>query len=303
MDIFSNTSNTQIENENAIFTSEKIDKSDELVEAVEDLTIDNAKYYESNTATASESQGYTTHNPETVTHTSNRNKTVNQTSNRNHEPELLIKQTIPVIVLLMNPRTDKSNVSIVVVSHMVLTHTTKEVVTDTASGGAWVSRTPRKFRMTGVGRSTPCDILNAVRVNHDPYAVLIVIVSTSPQCGLNGSLQVSNKRQSTSPRLGGNTQKLDTVVDGKFPNDLYYASIFCKVIRHKIYNGSSDDLYSRCRMKFVSDVVQTQTTKIHGSGTPDHKHIGQKQFPRYYHYQDSKADGWIPLELAISCFC
>ena len=45
-DTFSHTSNTKIDNSNTIITSEKLDKSDELVDAVKDLTINNAKYYE-----------------------------------------------------------------------------------------------------------------------------------------------------------------------------------------------------------------------------------------------------------------
>ena len=71
-DTFSHTPNTQRENANVIFTSEKLDKLDELVDAVNNLTINDAKYYESNTATASDEQGNLTSNPETVTHTSNR---------------------------------------------------------------------------------------------------------------------------------------------------------------------------------------------------------------------------------------
>ena len=46
-DTFSHTSNSQKDNANAIFTSEKLDKSDELEDALKDLTINNAEYYES----------------------------------------------------------------------------------------------------------------------------------------------------------------------------------------------------------------------------------------------------------------
>ena len=72
-DTFSHTSNTQRQNANAIFTSEKLDKLDDLADTVEYLTTNDAKYYESNTVTASDAQGYPTRNPETVTHTSNGN--------------------------------------------------------------------------------------------------------------------------------------------------------------------------------------------------------------------------------------
>ena len=103
-DIFVHTSNTQRENANAIFTSEKLDKLDELVDAVNNLTINDAKYYESNTATTSEAQGDLKRNPETVTHTRNKKKTDHLTSNGNFEQKLLRNQTIPVVVLMVKPK-------------------------------------------------------------------------------------------------------------------------------------------------------------------------------------------------------
>ena len=70
-DTFRHASNTQGENKNMIFRSEKLDKSDDLLDAVKNLTINDTKYYESNTATANDAQGNLTCNPETVTHTNN----------------------------------------------------------------------------------------------------------------------------------------------------------------------------------------------------------------------------------------
>ena len=58
-------------NANARFTSKKLDKLDELVDSVKNLTINNAKYYEPNIATANDAQDNLTSNPETVTHPSN----------------------------------------------------------------------------------------------------------------------------------------------------------------------------------------------------------------------------------------
>ena len=75
--------NTQRGNENTIFTSEKLDKSDDLVNAVKNLTINDAIYYESNTATANDAQGDITCNLETGTHTSNGNETVTHTIDSN----------------------------------------------------------------------------------------------------------------------------------------------------------------------------------------------------------------------------
>ena len=53
-DTFSHKFNTQRENENAIITSEELDKSDEQADALKDLTINDVKYNESDTATTSD---------------------------------------------------------------------------------------------------------------------------------------------------------------------------------------------------------------------------------------------------------
>ena len=71
-DTFSHASSAQRGNSNAIFTSEKLDKLDELVDSVKNLTINNAKYYEKNAVTASDAKGNLTRNPKTVTRSRNR---------------------------------------------------------------------------------------------------------------------------------------------------------------------------------------------------------------------------------------
>ena len=96
-------------------------------------------------------------------------------------------------------------------------------------------------------------------------------VTTYPHCVLSGSLQVAKKRKSTYPGLDENTPKLDAVVDGKLPNSLYYASIFSKVIGHKLSDVSRDDLYSRCRMNFVNDPSQIQAPHFMYMGLLDIK--------------------------------
>ena len=111
--------------------------------------------------------------------------------------------------------------------------------------------------MTGVSRNTPVNFCDAISVKHNPSPVLVGILANSPPCGISRSFQVAKKRQSISPGLGGNTQKLDAVVDVKFPNDLDYASIFGKGISHELSDSSSGDLYLPFRMKFANDPVQT----------------------------------------------
>ena len=98
---------------------------------------------------------------------------------------------------------------------------------------------------------------HSIIVVEPPFPFLIAIVSTSLSCGFNTSQQVANKWQFPSPVLVGQTQKLDAVVDGKFPNDLEYASIFRKVIGHKLSDGYNGDLYTPFRVNIVDDSVQT----------------------------------------------
>ena len=62
-DTFSHASNTQRENANVSYKNQNLDKSDKLVNAVKKLTINDAKYYESITATMSDAQGNLTQNP------------------------------------------------------------------------------------------------------------------------------------------------------------------------------------------------------------------------------------------------
>ena len=153
--IFSHTSNIQRENAKLIFTSEKLDKSDDLEGALKDSTINDAKYYESDTATSIDAQGYPTRNPETVTYTINSNEKVTNTSNGTFEQKILSNRTIPGAVLKINPIIGQRLAPIVVVPQTLLTSATKEFVADAGSGVAWVSRTPRRVISTDVDGSTP----------------------------------------------------------------------------------------------------------------------------------------------------
>ena len=183
------------------------------------------------------------------------------------------KRNLHVIVLTVNPKIDQRIALIVVAPQTLLTLATKEVVADAALGGVCVNRTMWQVIRTGVDRNTPGDIFNAVSIKHSPYPVPIGILATSPPCGLRGILQVAKKWISKSPGFGGNTQKLDAVVDRRLSDDMDSASIVIKIIVHKLSDDSSDDLYLRCRMKFTDDIVQTQAPQFMDVGAPGHKHI------------------------------
>ena len=82
MDDFNQTSNTKKENENMILTREKLDKLDALSETLKGLIINDAGYYESDSANANDAKGNPASDPEISTHTSDINKMkVTYTSN------------------------------------------------------------------------------------------------------------------------------------------------------------------------------------------------------------------------------
>ena len=113
-----------------VFTSEKLDKLDELLDAVNNLKIDDAEYYWSITATASDTQGDLTRILDIVTHT----------RNGNFEKKLS-NQTIPVLPQVMNPNIYQWVAPIVVAPQTLLAPETREVVADVALFGVWVNRT------------------------------------------------------------------------------------------------------------------------------------------------------------------
>ena len=138
-DTFSHKSNTQKENTNSIFTSEKLDKLKELADAVKYLTTNESKYYVSNSANSSDTQGNLTCNVKTVTHTNNEKEMVTYTSNDNFEQKSLSNRTLTVFVLMFKSRIDYMIAPIGADSQALLTPTTKEAVMDTVSGDTWVN--------------------------------------------------------------------------------------------------------------------------------------------------------------------
>ena len=178
-----------------------------MVDTVNNLTINDAKYYESDTDTASDAQDDITKNMETFTHPINSNETVNHTSKTIFGQKLFSNYIIPVFSPVMNLGIEQGIEPIILAQQTLMTPVTKEVVANTALGGAWLNRTPRQVSSTGIDGITPGDIRDAVSVVEPPSPVLVVIVDTSPPFGLNVSQQVPNKRQSASPGLVEKPQK------------------------------------------------------------------------------------------------
>ena len=178
VDTFSHAYSAQRENYNAIFTSEMLENSDELVDSVNNLTINDPKHYKSDTVTASDAQGDLTRDSETVTHT----------SNVFFEQKLLSCRTIPVL----SPPTNSDTTTITLIPPALLTHVTKGIFTDVASGGTWASRTLRRVSKTGIDGSTPGGNDNAIGIVETYSPDLLGIIGTSPTCGINLSQEVGD---------------------------------------------------------------------------------------------------------------
>ena len=88
---------------------------DKLVDAVNNLKINDTNYYESNTATMSDTQVDLMRNLETVTHT----------SNGNFEQKLLSYRTIPVLPPEMNLGIDRGIAPNILAPKTLLTPVTK----------------------------------------------------------------------------------------------------------------------------------------------------------------------------------
>ena len=162
----------------------------------------------------------------------------------------------------MDPSIDNRTATIGGASETLSMSATKEFVSEALSGVACINRTPRQVSWTRVDVSNPGNTGHAIRSKPAPSPILIGSPTISPDCGIGGILQVGKKRQSTSPDKVSNAQKLDTVVDGKLSNDRGSATIVIKVIGRKLSRSSRNDLYSRCRMKFSSNIVQTEAPQF-----------------------------------------
>ena len=92
------------------------------------MTINDAEYYVSNSATVNDAKGDLASDPKTVTHTRDAKGKVADTSNIIFQQKLLSNRTLPVVVPVMDPRIDNMIAPIGWASQTLFTPVTKEVV-------------------------------------------------------------------------------------------------------------------------------------------------------------------------------
>ena len=152
-DVCSLSSSLQRNNSNTIFASEKLENSDNKVDAVKNMTINNVGY-ELNTATASDAQIYFASNPDKSTHTSNGDNYQTLLSIRTIS---ICHEDISGLSLHTDPKISSNNQPAFLISTVVVQapqalqlEVVQEIVTNSATYRTGPNRTPQKVSKTCV---------------------------------------------------------------------------------------------------------------------------------------------------------
>ena len=160
------TNNTQRNNANMIFISERQNNLDVLSETLKVLTIDstikNSVYYNSDKHDAEGNRNDAERDPKSYplvsTHTSDKKKrkvTDTDTTNESSQQKLLINWTLPMIIPTIDPRIADGVVDGRGTRHVCQTPASKLIVLDAARSGENVFRTPMDVSRTDRDRTTP----------------------------------------------------------------------------------------------------------------------------------------------------
>ena len=100
---------------------------------IKGLTINDARYYESESANANDSKGDPARNPKIATQTSDRKKgKVTDTRNGDLQQKLLSNRNLPIITTTMDPQIDDGVTTCGASPHKVATPLTLDIITDAA---------------------------------------------------------------------------------------------------------------------------------------------------------------------------
>ena len=102
---------------------------------IKGLTINNARYYESESANENDSKGDPAKNSKIATHTSDGKKgKVTDTRHGDLQQKLWSNRTLPIITTTMDPRIDDGVTTCRAYPHKIATPLMLDVITDTACG-------------------------------------------------------------------------------------------------------------------------------------------------------------------------
>ena len=169
-DALIHASSSPKENADTIFTSDKLDKSDKLVNTLNNLKINDARH-ELKKFTTNDKQGNLTSNPDTVTHASNR-----MLDGKLFRCQIIREvpvQTPPANLIILTP-------------HKLMMPAVKKIFAEATPGNAWTNRTPRQVIKIGFNGTTLGNIGHIFSISEIYSPDLIGIVgATVPPCGLN----------------------------------------------------------------------------------------------------------------------
>ena len=237
-------SSSQRENSNAIFASEKLENSCNIVDAFKNMTIHD-DLYELNTETASDAQVKFSINPDKSAYTSDGITHQKLLSSRtigifNEYIYVLPPPTYPQIGA-NNQLALLASTGSVQAPQALQLPVSQEIVADAASNRTVPNRTPQQVSRTGVDGTTP-------------YISEICGNSASPPSSGLWNSGIVNKRQSTSLNFC-KSNELDAAADGKFTNNPIAPPVINQVFSDKLSNSSRRDIYTRCRMHLTIDPI------------------------------------------------
>ena len=120
-----------------ILTSEKQNKPYALAETLKGLTINDARYYESDPVNANDSKGNPTSDPKVATHTSDgKKRKVMYTINGDLQQKLLSNWNLLIITTKIDPQIDDRIETCGGTPHTLATPTTKEVIMNASCSSA-----------------------------------------------------------------------------------------------------------------------------------------------------------------------
>ena len=141
--------------------------------------------------------------------------------------------------------------------HALLTPTSNRVLTDAARIRVRVFRTPGDVSRMCRNSTTPCDV-NVVIIYPRLNSPVLNDGGTTASPTRPWIHEIVGSKGPTGSVEVRNSHIFNTSINENLAKNGDYTPIFSKVIRQELSNGSSTDIYLRCRVEFTSTTVGTK---------------------------------------------
>ena len=255
------TNNTQGENANTIFKSERQNTSYMLAEMLKGLTLDStindSAYYNLD---EDDAESDPKSNPLVATHTregKKRQVTDTDTTNGNYPQKLLFNRTLPMITPPIEPRIADGVAAGIGTTQEPYKISPKVIVTDAARSGAHVFRNPADVSHMETDRKIPKDGNTSIRYPMLTYLVMIG-GGTTVYPTRTGRQNIISPKGPTGSVEVKNAQPLHTFINGNSAKNGYPKATLSKVISQELSDDPSANIYLRCWANFTRDTVVTE---------------------------------------------